>query len=211
MARYFLPKIAFFCFLTLLLFTPKPAKADLISPEYLSAHCKPNETEVTCSISGFASGAQRHYECAIYASNPNYYFLTSNGYSYSGTARYCKISSPFDNNFYKKFIVGLLLTLIIELVVLYLAGFRKKKSIILITISNLISFSAFQVIFLLFNFYGVLSIIIAEMLIVLFESIVINLAQEKSFAKTLLWVFIANLISAVGGYYILFVLSGFLK
>lgn len=204
-------KYLFFFFLALVFFLPVSAKADLIiNRDYDLKHCQPGEVEVVCNLTGFAPNAAQTFahDCDKYK-NSNYYFLVSEEHSYGGVAKYCQINNnPFVK--YGYYIIVFLLTFLLELVVLFICGFRAWRSILAIFIANLVTVPLFQYVISLPNFHflpllgGYANLIVLEVGVVIVESIIITLIAKKyNFFLTLLFVLIANAVSATLGTWLL--------
>lgn len=68
------------------------AKADIISPDFLTPQCQIGETEVDCSYTtatGDPTGKHVTDTCTRYEQNNEYYLLSSRVHSYGGDSRYC--------------------------------------------------------------------------------------------------------------------------
>jgi len=104
----------------------------------------------------------------------------------------------------ESYFIALLLTLIIELSVVYLIGFRDKKSLLSVVCVNIISHPILCYILwinmalMLFkvNFF---SVIILEIIVVILEAILLTFALRKRFITMLMISFAMNFISFVAG------------
>lgn len=102
------------------------------------------------------------------------------------------------------YLLALILTLIIELSVAYIFGFRNKKSIITIIVANLITHPLLcyfllmnSVIFIIpINYF---SIIVLEILVVLLESILLFFALKQKYLDILKLSFGINIASFLVG------------
>ncbi|MFA6436674.1 MAG: hypothetical protein WC242_00960 [Candidatus Paceibacterota bacterium] len=109
----------------------------------------------------------------------------------------------------EKFGVTLLVALLLELSILWLFGFRKKKEILFIIIANAISVALLYVFLANMGYHEASAksasyiwrmLFFPELIIVCFESIFLKIALKKvSFKKLILAILIANIISATFG------------
>lgn len=208
-------------FLFVIILFPVVAKADLINPEYRAAVCKPTEKMVTCSTPGFLSDMASNFQihdCDKYK-NANYYLLDKEGHSYGGQAKYCRTDShPISAASY--YVLIFFLTFALEYIVLFIVGFRNRKGLLAIFLANVVSVPLFQLAAANHSvryFIGLFSIPISvpllssslaliplEIGVIVIESLIIYfLAKAKGYWKTLLWVALANAVSAILGSWIL--------
>lgn len=118
------------------------------------------------------------------------------------------IQSDFEKfllGFWGSLIIITLVNMIFEVIILFVLGLRKRKQILSILLANLISWPVFY--YLSSETTNqLLTIVFYEILVVLFETIFIYIFnREFKLLKLLLKVFLANLLSATVGTYILFV------
>ncbi len=102
--------------------------------------------------------------------------------------------------------ITIVLTLVIEGIIFYLFGYRKKASWIAFLITNLITQGFLYVWLNKGNYpsvsgYGVtFDLILGEFLVVIIEAVVLLIAvRERSRLETFLYVIMANLVSAIAG------------
>jgi len=106
-------------------------------------------------------------------------------------------------------LIGLrvILTLIIEAIVFFLFGFRKKRSWTIFIIVNLITQGILNILLNTstpINSYLIFGLIFGEIIILTIELIAfLVLIEEKSKLKTALYVVVANLLSLVAGGYLI--------
>lgn len=181
---------------------PKSAYADLVNPEYYIKKCGAGEIEVSCTYrSEEPDGPLTYNGCSPYKNNPNYRFLVGEGHSFGGGSKYCfKSASPFQlvKNVILRTLPQLLGTLIIELSVFYLLGFRSKRDLTTITLVNTVSVFAFAAVGITIQM-NVLSILVAEVLITAFETLVISKGIHKPLKLVAKTTVVANILSAILG------------
>jgi hypothetical protein len=108
--------------------------------------------------------------------------------------------------------IRIILTLMIEAIVFYLFGYRKKKSWLIFVIINLITQGALYIwlngLFTpLVNSYIIFSLIFGEILVIVFEMIAFLIfVKEHHRPRTALYVIMANLLSLIAGGYLISVL-----
>ncbi len=102
-------------------------------------------------------------------------------------------SLPFTNP-----LIYLLVTILFEIPVFFIFGYKKKKEIVVILLANISSVLAFLLSGFYFT-YNVPQIIIAEIAIIIFEFLIIAYLTENSYRKTLLLTILVNLFSALFG------------
>ena len=204
----------FLVFLIFIFFL-KPASADSVNPEYFSKTCPPGEKEVQCIYKSTQPfGPKTYNECARYENNPNYRFLVEDGHSFGGSQKYCfKAASTGDFiGYYIKVLLPLLLiTLFLEIPIFLVFGFRSRRALFTVLSTNLISVPLFNLATIFLPFSGLVALIIMELIVVIFEAVFIKLMlKEIAFRRILIYSFVANAVSAILGYVILRIISGFL-
>jgi len=191
-------------FLILGLFVTSLVWADVMNPEYLTKHCPLNKVEKECSYTSETPfGPTTFTDCGSYKNNPKCQYLVGHGSSFGGQERYC-CEPGFENAHHlyvsqiKLFGLTLFLTLLLELPVFWLFSFRKKKEILVITLANVISVSAFYI--ASFWLFGFLFVLISELVIIIFEIIFLaKILKGIDIKKITLATIVANLISAIIG------------
>ncbi len=174
--------------------------------------CKWNEVKVDCTENSTAKG------CLDYVREIKSHFIIDPG---STQSQYCKNASLGDILTILKdkiviIIPPLLVTVILEVLVFLLAGFRNKKELISVVIANCISLPSF---ILSFSFIPlgkgeslILSILIREFLVVMFEiCFLIFVAKFQKRLKTILTTSVANFVSASLGSFLLIYFTSILK
>lgn len=108
--------------------------------------------------------------------------------------------TPFQR-LYRRAIVFVFATLLFELPVFYFLGFKSKKALSLVTLANIISVSAFHTLILNGDIVSVPQFVIAELLIVIFESLFFMsfLQPELSKKRIALVTLLANVFSGIVG------------
>ena len=190
--------------------------------EYFIKTCPLNKIEKEChyrSIEPF--GPKTESDCYLYENNPKCDFLVGSGSSFGGSQKYCCISgfeefeskNPYHPlmSFYvyilKPLFLMIIFTLLIELPIFFIFGFRDKKSLFSIILANLISVIAFYVVGF-FLLHGIIFILLAELLIIIFETIFLRLIlKEFKIRKIILATLVANIASATIGGYLLILFS----
>lgn len=206
MKKFLLNIVLFFLFF---IFFLKPAYSDVISPEYFNKTCFPSEMEVECSYSSTQPFGDRTYdECAKYVNNPNYRYLVGAGHSLGGGInKYCfKAVSTVDFIFYhiKTLLPILLITLLLEIPIFLVFGFKGRRALLAVLSANLISLPLLYLatIFIPYSVFtvSVLTVLIMELLVVIFEAVFIKMIlKEFSFKKILIYSFVANALSVILG------------
>jgi len=197
--------------------------ADIINPEYYTKKCLPGEIEIECRWQTEEPfGPPIYDECAKYRNNPDFRFLEGEGSSYGGRSKYCLKPSL---NIYstalaiKILLQLLLITLLMEIPIFLIFGFRSLKAIFVILLANLISLPLFNLLaYFLAIFLSSLAfarpivLIIVELLVIIFEAkfIEFNLKDVK-LKRVLISSFIANTISAMCGKIALTILIKIIK
>ncbi len=212
---YNLEKFLSYMFLSFLFlfFLPKVVLADVPNPDYFTAKCNPIEIEIECSYkSKEPFGPKIYNECAKYENNPNYRFLEGTGSSFGGRQKFCfKAVSSKDFIVYhiKTLLPLLLITLILEIPVFFIFGFKGKKALFALLFANLISVPSFYLatVFLPQGF-----ILVLELMIIIFEGIFIKFwFKEIKLRRILLCSFTANIVPAIFGSVIINCISGLMK
>ena len=204
-----------FLVLLLFIFLPKPASADLVNPEYYIKTCSPGEMEVQCRYESTQPfGPKTYNECAKYENNPNYRFLVGEGHSFGGSQKYCfkaALTGDFIGYYIKVLLPLLLITLLLEIPIFLVFGFRGRRALFTVLSTNLISVPLFNLATIFLPFSGLVALIIMELIVVIFEAVFIKLMlKEIAFRRILIYSFVANAVSAILGYVILRIISGFL-
>jgi len=197
-------KYLFVLFLILGLFVSSLVLADLINPDYLIKHCPPSKIQRECFYStDLPFGPTTKSNCGLYKNNSLCKLLVSTGSSFGGQERYC-CEPGFENPSFlfmsqiKRFGLTLLLTLLLEIPVFWLFGFRKKRELLIIILANVISVSTFYI--ASFWFSGFLFVLISELIIIIFEIIfLVKILKGVNIKKIILATLVANLISAIIG------------
>lgn len=196
-------------FITIFLI-PSFVHADVMLPEYMNAKCNLGEKMVTCSYyTNEPFGAKTQDGCKNYDSNPNYRYLTSSGHSFGGTVKYCYMGDKipwWHALVFNNLLSALFLTLILELPIYYLYGYRKTKKLVIISIVNIISVGLFWLYELGIG-AGIIKVLFGEVVIILGEAGLLTYSLKGRFPRLLTISFIANTVSALLGYGILYLLA----
>jgi len=198
-------------FLSILLFlTANSVSADEISPEWLNLVCPPGMVEETCSShSEEPFGPEISNDCDKYENNYQCTYLVGNCSSFGCMYRYC-CQPGFDSDQISPssistiqyslagMFIGLFATLLLELPIFLLFGFRNKRSLLFITLANVISVSFFHIAGSLMN--GLIFIIAGEIIIFIFEVVFLTFTLKKFLLKRIILATLtANVASAVIG------------
>lgn len=187
-----------------------PVKADLVNPEYYSKKCNPGEIEVKCSYNSEDPFGPTTYDgCLDYKNNPNYRYLVGEGHSFGGKSIYCfkpQNSTQFISSIFSKTAPQLLGTLLIELSIFVLVGFRRKTDILFVSLANILSVLGFTAIGLTTQL-GFIQILIAELLVIVFEVFFILKTTHRSLGSVVGATVTANILSATLGTILLVNLS----
>lgn len=114
---------------------------------------------------------------------------------------------------YAQIFTYIVLTLVFELPIFYLLGFKSKKLLGLVAVINIISVSALHILNFTLNgqlAYGT-NLLIAETLVIIFESLLLVILLEKQITikKIIIAAIVANIVSAlIGGFIVKNVLGG---
>ena len=171
--------------------------ADMILPGFYEKKCESYEQRIECYKE----------ECWQYKGNSRYRLLVA---SAKGMHVYCydplltpqpKIYSIVLGSFY-----SLLLTLAIEISIFLLAGFNKKKELLVFTIANIISVPFVNYLVAISSgAYLIYVLFLAETSAVFFESFALHYFNKKlKLRKVLVVVTLANLASFAFGYLLFF-------
>jgi hypothetical protein len=183
------------------------ALADLVNPDYYTRHCPLTKVEKECSYQKTADRKITSGECKIYSENPQCELLVGEGHSFSGKNKYC-CQPDYSNYFYsvilseaKKLGLTLLLTLLLELAIFWIFGFRTKKVLFSFAAANVISVISFYLAGLwLYYLAGFPFVIISEAVIIIFEAVFLAaILKGANLKKIMLATLTANLVSAVLG------------
>lgn len=186
-----------------LFISPKFVSADMTNPDYFTSSCDLDEIEVECVIdvgNPYPRTFSIFYNaCDKYEKSPNYRFLDST----HGTGKYCYKSTSvvaFVKYHMKKLFPLLLITLLIELPIFLIFRFKNIKNISVVILANLISIPLFYVVTIVTPFKGLNPLIFMELVVVIFEAILIKFfLKGVSFKKVLVYSFAANFASAFIG------------
>lgn len=182
-----------------------PVSADIINPEWLDKKCDVDEIEVTCSYrTEMPFGPHTSDNCVGYKLNPSYRFLVAHGSSNGGGEKYCfkaiGLLAQVQYLVYN-YLLLLLLTLPLELAILWLLRFIKNRKILQAVIAaNAVSVLLLVLakMFLKLDLYIVLAI--GEIIVFSIEVAIIRLiVKEFGFFRIFVSVLIANLVSAIFG------------
>ena len=197
-------KIIVFLLLSSGLLISNLVSADVVNPDYLITQCPLNKLQRECFYSSKeAFESETKSDCEVYENNSSCEFLAGTGSSFGGQRRYCcepgfKNASSSGISQIEHFGSVLLLTLLLELPVFLIFGFREKKALLAIALANLISVSAFYAA----NFWlsGIGFILISELAIIIFEIIFLaTILKGNKIKKIILATLTANLVSAIIG------------
>lgn len=208
-----------FLALLILIFLPSPVFADVLNPDYFTNRCDHGEIEVSCSYrSKEPFGPKTYNECAKYENNPNYRFLVGTGSSFGGSEKFCfkAVSATESINYHVKAILPLLfITLFLEIPLFLIFGFRSRRFLFVIFLANLISVPLFYLATIFLPFSGFITLIVMELIVIIFEAMFIKLVlKEVQFKKILTYSLVANTVSAIlGGFLFIFlnIISGLLR
>ena len=221
----------FYLLLALLLINFVYADVPII---FRTGDCPSNKVEVRCDYYFIELFGRRvHIGCEEYYENPKCEHIGGGGSTWGGESIYC-CEPDFSNYasiyvFYKNLLwytflilLSILLTLLLELPIFWIFGFRDKKSLFIIILANLTSLPLFYIAtrYIYFYFttsfgsyiaYGYFStflwfsdlipVLIFEIPVIIYEALfLIIFLKNVNTKKILLAVFIANIFSAtIGG------------
>ncbi len=169
--------------------------ADVVNPDYLKESCPIGTIEKRCYYSTYHDPYDFN-GCRWSLENPTCFYLDGDG---KGTNRYCCEAGIRSTIFSGRLSFVLLLTLLMELTIFWIFGFRKRREIIVITIANIISVYAFFI--ASSAIYGINFVIYGEILIIIFEILFLKIfLRDIEIKRISLIVLIANLISAILGF-----------
>lgn len=200
--------ILFFTFSPLLVF------ADVPNPNYFTAKCNSDEIEVRCSWSRASLNSPINDGCVRYDKNPNYRFLEGTGSTFGGRQKFCfkAVSvSEFISYHINALLPLLLITLLLEIPVFFILGFRNRKALSVVLSANLISIPLLYLSTIFLPFTRFIPLMIMELIVVVFEATFMRfMLKEIGFRKILIYSFIANAISAILGGVVLNIIGMFL-
>lgn len=202
-----------FLLLFILISDSKHILADIAPTIPWEAHCVKNEKEIQCKyILNDYFSPPIFNDCLPYENNKKYHLLTSEK-DYNSVSnkiilrqKYCVAEENIDKNIvysylFKRYVSLLLLTLTIEVLIIYFLKLLKSLDFLFAFLTA----NVFSVLFLLifwwhFQITNIYFILIAEVVVFLFESCFLILAKKDAPRKKIfLDLFIANFISFIGG------------
>lgn len=196
-------KIRILIFLAFLFIFSTPVRADIANPDYFSLHCNRNEIEATCRWSRASFDSPMINGCAHYENNPDYRFLTGTGGTFGGDQKYCFVPSSLVSliDYHLRTLAPIFFTtLLFEMPVFLLFGFRGRRAILSILAANFISVPLFYLATIWLPFTGFYALCAMEIIIVIFETLFIRYqVKTYSFEKVFLSTLAANAVSAIFG------------
>jgi len=192
------------------------SQADVMNPDYLIKKCPTNKIEKVCSFrSATPFGPETWSDCGQYRNNPLCTFLVGHGSSFGGQSKYC-CQVDFNNISFSSLFIYiikntfplLLLTLLLELPIFWIFGFRNKRAVSFIILANLISVISFSV--ASFWLGGFIFVVFSEVIIIIFEIAFLKLFLKEFIVKKIIFAtLVANIISATVGTILLSYISRF--
>jgi hypothetical protein len=185
----------------LFLVNASQVSADLMNPDWSKKTCKPGEIEVICNYrSEEPFGPRTADGCKKYKNDSDYYYLVGHGSSFGGEEKHCLkegLSGKLLFHHVGSFIPELAITLVIEVAIFFIVGFREQRKILSVVLANLISLPIAYFIIRVLSFD---SLFIIEALVVVFEAVFIKSRhKEVRLAWLLAASILANLFSFLGG------------
>jgi len=204
--------LLFYCFLS-----PRIVLADVLPENPWDSHCPVNEEEVFCreTLKDYSS-PPLFTNCTPYENNENYRLLTyKKDFSENNDRiyieyKYCRNKTvarkaTVELFLFKKYLVMLFLTLLIELIVLALLRFISSPKIFgAVVIANIVS--VFMLLMLSwFSSNNFLIVMAGEVMVYFFEVLIISKLIHSSLTKKVSSsILLANLASAIIGTFILY-------
>lgn len=213
-------KLFIFILFFIIIFSVVPeVSADIVFPE-----CKWDTITVSCECPHASNACADNTcgQCLKYKNDPRYYYLWQD--------IYCRKGSILEliTKYKYSFVIPLFITIVLELIIFAVRGYRKKSELLNIVLVNCISFfvgifllnaysvinniiqknkilSLFQVPNIKFALYGMnlsrlLSLMIVGILMVIFETLfLVYVAKFSNRKRVLVTAIIANIISLVLG------------
>jgi len=190
----------------LFLFLPvNIVKADTPDPNYVAAECPAGKTLVECNNGqGFeqyrATGHAGADECLKYENNPDYKELYTEGH---GSTKYCyQPTNALGKIFYYIKYLGLLIliTIILELPILRLFGFKTRKNVWQIIWINIITVTTLYIVTANIIYHDPRILIALELLVILVEAILYKWQNYQfSWKRVAFGSLTANAVSAIFG------------
>jgi hypothetical protein len=169
-----------------------PVKADLDLPNIFEKKCKTGEKEIVCEYRIDQFGLRAFDECRVYKNNSSYYFLINRPAMNGGQEIYCLLAGakPVVNfsliNYFlnKNTLIVLLATLLIEVSLAVIMGYRKFYLLAILLI-NLVTTPLANYILIVNSTYNLIKnqtviLIFLECFIIAFEWGVLKLLFRKT-------------------------------
>lgn len=189
-------------FFSIFLFSfPSKIDADILNPEYMDATCNSGEVMIECQ-NGHWYPIRGKNECIKYENNSSYRFLGED----HGTSKYCYTNSTSNQSFnLPKYVISLLslifVTILFELPIFLIFGFRSGQNIRQIIIANLISVITLNLLTGNLPYSSLLIVVLLELGVIVFESIFLaKTVKSNRTAHLVASTVVANVISATLGY-----------